>query len=168
MPINALLVRSLTGWSESHRDGGTYRREACLGLGAQQSPEEAGRIAEAQLDIYADPRDEVAADPKPREDSETPFIAYRTGDYLVAPDWYGTSTDQRVMSVGCALDDEGMITFSVELHDRILGESERMEQALKKFSNGTLRGNSKVATPTALVGKRNIVQPAPSGDDGGG
>lgn len=162
MAINALLVRSLTGWSEVFRSTGSFRREACLGLGAQQSPEEAARIANAQLDIYAAPRTEIAADVKPRDATEMPFMAYRPGDYIVAPDWDGTRNDERVLSVGCAMDDNGMITFSVELKDRILGERERTEQALKKMVNGTLRGNSKVATPTALIGRRNIVQPPPS------
>lgn len=162
MPINALLVRSLTGWSETVRSTSTYRREACLGLGAQQNPEEAARIANAQLDIYADVRTEIATDPKPRGPGEAPFIDYHTGDYLVAPDWDGSHNDQRVMSIGCAMDDNGMITYSVELHDRILGERERTEQALKKMVNGTLRGASKVATPTGMIGKRNLVLPPPS------
>jgi hypothetical protein len=164
MPANVFLVRWVGGWTQVDRGGFEIRREACLGLGAQQSLEEARRVAGAQLDAFADVRDEIATEPAPMGPDDTPWLAYRTGDYVVVPTWSGSHSDQRVISMGGALDDNGRITFSVELHDRILGERERTEQALKKMVNGTLRGASKVATPTGMVGKRNI--PPPPGSTG--
>jgi hypothetical protein len=161
MPVNALLVRWVGGWTEVARGG--RRREACLGLGAEQTYDEARRIANVQLDNLADPRTEVAVDPKPRDETELPFLAFRPGDFISAADWDGAMAEQRVLSLGCAVDDNWMITYSIELHDRILGERERTEQAMKKMTNGTLRGSSKVATPTGMVGKRNLMLPRPSG-----
>lgn len=162
MAANTMLVRWIGGWTEASAPTGTIRREATLGLGAQQSEAEALRLAQSQLDIFANPRTEVAIDPRPMGPDDTPWLAYRVGDYVSAPDWAGTPTDQRVLSLGASVDDNGQLTFSAELHDRILGDRERTEQALKKMSNGTLRGASKVATPTGMIGKRNI-PPVPGG-----
>lgn len=163
MAVTAMLVRWIGGWTEATRageGGGSRRREATLGLGAQQSEGEAIRIAQEQLANLADPRTEVAVDPRPMGPADCPWLAYRVGDHVTAPDWSGADTSQRVLSLGAAVDDNGILTLSAELHDRILGERERTEQALKKMANGTLRGASKVATPTGLIGKRNLT-PAP-------
>jgi hypothetical protein len=166
MPIGVLLVRWVGGWTEAVAASITNRREACLGLGAQQSEAEAIRIAHTQLDTFGEPRTQAAIDPRPMSPADTPWLAYRVGDYVIAPQWDGTDTDQRVLALGASVDDNGQLTFTADLHDRILGDRERAEQALKKMSNGTLRGNSKVATPAGMVGKRNI-PPPPSGGGGG-
>jgi hypothetical protein len=164
--ITVLLVRWIGGWTEaSDFNASGRRREAALGLGAQQSEAEALRVAREQLVTFRDARDEIGADPRPMDDDDMPWWAYRVGDYVVAADWHGNPTDQRVISLGAALDDNGALTFSAGLKDRILGDRERAEQALKKFSNGTLRGSSKVATPVGAVGKRNT-PPPPSGGGG--
>jgi hypothetical protein len=154
MPVTAMLVRWVGGWTETSIGG--RRREATLGLGAQQSEAEAIRVANAQLAVFGDARTEVAVDLKPMTADDTPWLAFRVGDYIAAPEWDGTNQDQRVMSLTAAVDDNGMITYSTELKDRILGERERTEQTMKKMTNGTLRGASKVATPTGMIGKRNI------------
>jgi hypothetical protein len=164
MAINAMLVRWVGGWTEATDTslGGT-RREATLGLGAQQTEAEAVRIAREQLVIFRDHRTEVAVDPRPMGMADMPWWSYRVGDYVTAADWDGNGTDQRVLSLGASMDDNGLITFSTELNDRILGERERAEQSMKKMTNGTLRGASKVATPAGMVGKRNMPPPPKGG-----
>lgn len=165
MPVTAMLTRWIGGWDEVTDDGDARflygRREACLGLGAQQSLAEARRVTRAQLAVMADTRTEMAAAVVPIDAADTPWLAYRTGDHLTVPDWNRTPTEERVISLGGAVDANGLVTFSIEVHDRILGDRERAEQAAKKMTNGTLRGASKVATPTGLVGKRNIPAPPP-------
>jgi hypothetical protein len=163
MPVNTLLVRWIGGWTEVSEPSGGARREAVLGLGAQQSAAEAQRVAYAQLLTILDPRTEVAADIRPMAADDFPWIAYRVGDSVTVGDWNMAPADQRVISLGASVDDNGMVTYSAELHDRILGERERAEQSMKKMINGTLRGASKVATPTGLVGKRNTPPPPKGG-----
>lgn len=155
MPVTLLLVRWIGGWEQIGWGG----REACLGLGAEQSLAEVNRVAQAQLDTLRSPRTEVAAAPIPVGPDDTPWLGYRIGDYVTAPDWGETPAAQRVLSMSGALDDNGQLSFSVELQDRILGERERTEQTLKKMTNGTLRGASKVATPVGAIGKRNVPPP---------
>lgn len=165
MGVNVLLVRWVGGWDVVEGPGGALRREATLGLGAQQSLDEARRIASAQLDAMANTRDEIAAQAHPMGLADTPWLGYRTGDYIVVDGFTGDRTDERVISMGGAVDDNGQVTYSVELKDRILGERERTEQALKKMVNGTLRGASKVATPVGMVGRRNFPPPPKGGGE---
>lgn len=169
MPVNALLVRWVGGWDEVY-DGPSEtthgRREALLGLGAQQSLGEAQRLARAQLETFAQVRTEVAVDVAPVGAGDAPFVGYRVGDHVTAIDWEGTAEPTRVVALGGAVDDDGLVTYSVDLADQILTGPERHEQALKKLSNGTLRGTAKIATPWAALGKRQV--PQTGGGDGGG
>jgi hypothetical protein len=157
MRVNTLLVRWVGGWAQIGSGG----REATLGLGAEQSMAEVVRVAQAQLDAINHPRTAVAVEPIPVDTADMPWLGYRIGDYVSALDWNGTPTAQRVLAMTGALDDNGRLTYSVELQDRVLGERERVEQSMKKMTNGTLRGASKVATPVGAVGKRNIPPPPP-------
>jgi len=164
VPVNALLVRWTGGWDEVADEtsiGRWGRREATLGLGAEQDLAEVQRVARAQLTTLANPRTEIATEPLPVDEADTPWLAYRVGDYIGAPDWNAGPAAQRVLSMGGSLDADGRLTYSVELKDRIVGDRERIEQTQKKMTNGTLRGASKVATPVAAIGKRNIPPPAP-------
>lgn len=150
-----LLVRWAGGWDNvpSFPSGGG--REATLGLGATQSRDEMLRVGQAQLGQIADVRTEIAAELQPTSLDDTPVVSFQPGDFVYVPDWDGPDW-VRVISIGGSLDDDGRLSWAIELRDRILDARERSEQALKKMDNGTLRGSSKVASPVGEVGKRSI------------
>lgn len=159
-PHNVLLCRWAGGWHEvvDAASVATYgRRVALLGLGAVHSIAEVERIAGEQLGIYADPRTAISADHVPvewsAEDGSTdmPYWDFGVGDSIHVPDIDGVSSVERVVAITVAMDEDGVVTYSPELKDVILGQQERWEQATKKMSDGTMRGDSKVATPTGLV-----------------
>lgn len=149
---NALLVRWSGGWIE--RTDATSiaahtRREALLSLGAQQSRDEAARVADRQLDVFKDPRSQVTAGIEPADDTETPYIGFGPGDTVAVPGIDGTPTVERVRGINMVEDENGLITFVPELADKIAALEERHEEALKKMEDGTLRGQSVVATPVS-------------------
>lgn len=121
MPANALLVRWVGGWLEVTDPPAitTYgRREAFLDLSAQQSEHEAQRLAQAQLAAVVGVRTETSVDVAPVGPADQPFIAYGTGDYVNVPNWAGVGLATRVVSLGGAVDDDGQISFSVDLSDQ--------------------------------------------------
>lgn len=147
--INALLVRWVGGWHEV-TDAASItahgRREALLGLGAAQSVREVERIAARQLDIYADVRTSVTV--SPTDVVTVPGL----GDRVTVPDSDGTPVLERVMARTFTEDENGTVTFAAEVHDVLLTAQQRWEQAIKSMSDGTIRGDSKVATPVAQIG----------------
>lgn len=154
-PVNALLVKWHGGWAEAV-DGGSVaahgRHEAQLALGAAQSGDEALRVAVAQLDFYAHPREQYSADIEPAADEEVmPFLAFRPGDTVAVPARDGSLSNQRCMRLSAAMDENGQMTFAGDFGDELLSPAERWELALKKMSDGTLRGTSVVATPASAV-----------------
>lgn len=152
MPVNVLLCRWIGGWREVRHEASiaTYgRREALLGLGAIQSPQEVDRMAGEQLAIFADQRTAIAADVEPMSTADRPYRAWNVGDTITVPDYGGGTIAQRVRSLTGSEDDNGEITYSPELGDLILEAQERHEQAIKKMADGTLDGESPVATPVA-------------------
>lgn len=164
MPINALLVRWDGGWREVRNEASiaTFgRREALLGLGALQSPQEVDRVAGQQLAIFANPRMAIAADHAPIGDVDRPFFDYNVADTITVPDYGGGTITQRVRALSGAEDDNGEITYSPELGDLILEAQERELQAIKKMADGTLDGESPVATPATLFVNENEFGTAP-------
>jgi len=122
VPANALLVRWVGGWLEVTHPPAitTYgRREAFLDLSAQQSEYEARRLAEAQLVAVAGVRTATAVDVAPVGPADLPFVAYGTGDYVGVPNWAGTAQATRVVALAGAVDDNGQVTFSVDLSDQV-------------------------------------------------
>ena len=168
MLANALLVRWYGGWAErvDASSVGTYgRREALLGLGAVQSVEECYRIADQQLAIYQDIRTQITADLVPVDDDDTPYLSFLVGDTITVPDIAGTGTAERVMALTVTEDEDGNVTYAPELKDVILGAQERFAENLKKMADGTIRGDSKVATPVASIDTAGATccPPAPPG-----
>lgn len=153
--INAFLVRWFGGWAEVRDDAAiaaSGRTEALLGLGAVQSVAEVDRVARKQLAVYADVRTQIRAGLAPRDEADTPYLSFLVGDTVLVPDETGTATRERVIALTVAQDDAtGDITFAPELKDVLLSQAERAEQTLKKMADGTVRGDSKVATPASQV-----------------
>lgn len=160
---NTLLVRWSGGWREvlnqaSIDDKG--RREARLDLGALQSAAEVDRVGHKQLEIYADRREAITAEIVPVDETQIPPIAFDVGDTVTVPDSDGNPVQERVMSITYAMDGD-RLTFAPELKDIRLQSAERWEQALKKKSDGTFRGDSKVATPSSPLPPHTQPIPAP-------
>jgi hypothetical protein len=156
-----VLVRWSGGWDSVGPNG----REATLGLGALQSREEMQRVATAQLADINDVRTQITAQAAPTGAADTPVSAFGVGDLVAVPDWNGAPVSVRVLSITGALDDDGYLTWSLDLKDRILDARERAEQSDKKMANGTLRGASKVAQPVGNIARRQL--PHVDGGDGG-
>lgn len=149
--INSLLVRWGGGWAEVRDDAAIAalgrRSEALLGLGAAQSIAEVNRIATRQLEIYRDPRTAIKVSPIIAGPETVP----RLGDRVTVPDMDGTPVLERVMARTFSEDEDGVITMAADVRDVLLSRAERWEQAIKKMSDGTIRGDSKVATPASQV-----------------
>lgn len=152
--INALLVRWSKGWHEV-TDAASIaahgRHEALLGLGAVESVEELERIAGRQLDAYGTVREEIAGNLAPVGAADTPYIAFEVGDTIGVPASDGSPSQERVTALTVAEDENGQLTWVPELRDVLLTQAERLEQGLKKMADGTLGGESRVATPTGQI-----------------
>lgn len=152
-PTNALLVRWAGGWTEVTDTASIAahgRQGGLLGLGAAQTVEEAQRIATEQFATFADPREALTVDLVPVDDTDRPYPGFLIGDTVTAP-LRDTPTSERVIALTVAQDDDGQVSYVPELHDVILAAQERHEQALKKMADGTMRGDSVVATPVSAI-----------------
>lgn len=147
MTATVLLVRSYAGWHEVDA-GGPIRREALLGLGALASKGEAVRVATRQLGVYANPREEITVDfAPPADDPLIAFVTMKAGDVVSTPSRTGPASFERILQITCAEDDNGRLTDAVVLKDLVRLMEERHEEALKKMTDGTMAGDSKVAQP---------------------
>jgi len=164
VPINVVLVRYSGGWREVRNQPSIDvfgRREALLGLGAIDSREEIDRVAGMQLAVFGDHRTAIAADHLPIGPADMPYRTYNVGDTIIVPDYGGGTIAQRVRSLSGSEDDNGEITYSPELGDLILEEQERTLLAIKKMADGTLEGESPVATPVSYIGNVKVYGSAP-------
>jgi hypothetical protein len=149
---NRLLVLWNGGWREVSRTAAAgARREALLGLGAATSEAQVDTIGASQLDRYADVRTAISIDVVPTGDSDRPYVACGVGDTVTVPGWDGDPVIERVLSITASEDELGVLTFALDCKDLLLQQQERFEEWLKKMANGTMRGDSKVATPVASV-----------------
>lgn len=151
---NALLVRWHSGWHEVTDPvsiAAHGRHGGLLGLGSAQSIAEVERIATEQLGIYANPRTAILCELEPVDETDRPYPGFLVGDTVTVPDEAGEPTLERVLALTVAQDDDGQLSYAPELKDLLLEEQERHEQALKKMSEGTMRGDSKVASPVSQL-----------------
>jgi hypothetical protein len=153
--VTSLLVRWNNGWSEVTRPDAIAahgRKEAFLALGAVQARDEMTTVSTRQLAIFGDPRTEIAADLEHVDESDTPYVAFGVGDRVTVPDIPGHSPSlERVTSITVAVDENGHVTYAPELRDNLLTERERFAETVTKMANGSLGGDSRVATPAAFV-----------------
>jgi hypothetical protein len=153
--VTSLLVRWNGGWSEVTRPDAITaygRKEAYLALGAVQARDEMTTVSTQQLAIFGDPRTEIAADLEHVDDTDTPYVAFGVGDRVTVPDIPGRGPSlERVTSITVAVDENGHVTYAPELRDPLLDERERFVETVTKMANGSLGGDSRVATPAAFV-----------------
>lgn len=169
MIANALLVLWHGGWRERlNYDviSGSVRVEGLLGLGSIQSPQEADRIADAQLDLFSTPQVEITIGMDPLSEEDTPYLGYNLGDTMTIAE-----SVERVISISITEDDDGILTFVPQFRDSLPTEQDRLNLAIKKMSNGTLGGSSKPATPASLINiatnAPNCCPPTPAAGGGG-
>ena len=137
------------------------RHEAFLALGSLQSIAEVNRVAGMQLSVVAYPRTAVAADHDPLSVADRPYRSYNVGDIITVPAYGSGTSGQRVRAITGSEDDNGEVTYSPELGDLVLEEQERVMQAVKKMSDGTLEGDSPVAQPTRVYVSPISARPIP-------
>lgn len=168
--INALLVRWDGGWSEVTRGDSIAsfgRTEAVLGLGVITSYTEMTRVAAGQLDVYANPREQITTAVLPVAAGDDAYSSFAVGDTVTVPARLGGTTVERCMEISVSEDNAtGRAQLSPTFADVILATEEAFGQALKKMTNGTIAGTSKVATPISqtpsAVGTNS---PAPQSSD---
>jgi hypothetical protein len=140
MLANVLLIRWVGGWAERFNTASIVangRREAVISLGAVQSAEEAYRISDEQLRIYANTRSQITADIEPVGNADTPYLSFAVGDRVTVPNEAGTPSSQRVVAITVSEDDDGRITYAPELNDLIIEAQERLADRIRKLSTGT-------------------------------
>jgi hypothetical protein len=148
---NTLLVRWRGGWLDRpHRPSVTeqgWRTEALLGLGQQQSVKEIDRVVTSELNRLARPQLTFDCELAPRDESEVPGIGWHVGDWFDVDDEHGVAHEVQVVSVTVSVDDNGYVAFAPELGDVRADPATALLRSVKKMANGTLAGQSKVATP---------------------
>lgn len=153
MPTNAILSRWAGGWGET-LDATSItaygRQEALLTIGAVQSIAEVERIALEQLSSFANPRDEIRAEIEPIDDTDRPYLAFGVADTVNVPAADLSPVAQRVTTISGEVDNaSGKVRFVPEFKDVLLAPEERNAQTSKKMSDGTMRGETRVAQPVA-------------------
>lgn len=155
MAANAFLIRCQVGWRRRESAASITalgRREALLGLGSAATEEEAYRVADGQLAEFARKREEINAGHEPIDDTEAPYLAYRPGDTITAPDSSLVQTATRVVALSVSSDDvNGQALIVPTLGDMLLGTESALSQVTRKMAPGSLGGQAKVSqanTPT--------------------
>lgn len=156
MPTNVFIARWNGGWHEvvdAASIAAFGRYEAMLSLGAQQSVEETTRVAEHELETFAQLREQSTLEHAPISISEAPYVAYGPADRLTAPDFYGTPTLFRVAAMTVAEDDDGVLAFVPIIGDSTveLEFEDHLALDIVKMTPGTLGGRSRSASPFAAA-----------------
>lgn len=140
-----LLLRWQGGWNPI----GTGPTEAMLTLGALLDLAQVYAVGQQQLDIFSVTAEQIELAFDPRNSGETPYFAFLVGDRTQVVTADGLSTaEQRVFQIGVVEDDEtGEVTYTVKLRDRVLEFQDRIQQWIKKLSNGALGGRSQPTQP---------------------
>lgn len=124
---------------ERYKDGWTFdttgtTRAAFLELGPQPI-DEVHRLGAGQLGIFANPREEIAGQYEPRDDSEKPWVNTNLvlGSTVSVPDSSEVSSAQRVVELGVSqTQQEERLLVTITLKDPILDEQERFVQEMKR------------------------------------
>lgn len=147
MPTNSLLIKFGGGWAERSGAATPERIEAMLAIGAITSVPEAYRIADSQIAIFADMREQTTVGLSPADDTVVPYENYTPGDTVTSPTFGGASTE-RIQAVTVVEDDAtGEASFTVDIKDVVLDAQEAFDNALKKMAPGALAGKTTVPQP---------------------
>lgn len=144
----SMLTRWNGGWHDQTTKG-VVRREAMLSLGAAQAVDMVTTVALGQLEQADEKLRTVSATitPHPGDD---PFVDFLAGDRLIVPDRHDSTTRELVREIVVTEDDDGNLEHQLTLGAIVLEPDEALAQAIKKMTPGTMRGQSKVATPVSV------------------
>jgi hypothetical protein len=151
----AMLVRYGPTWLHREKNSAITaygRKEAMLSYGAAQSPGEAARLADADLDRFGAPRVETNITIDPQDDDHTPYVGYTPVGATITLEGVGHRI--LAMTVADADDDDsvGEAVFTPTLNDDIvLSAPERLALWEQQMMTGTLGGRSDTATPATPV-----------------
>lgn len=147
---SVLLVRWSLGWVDVNPTTpiSGRRREATLSLGNVTAINEVINAGQRLLEAVGGVRESIAIGVLPRSDSTTPYQGWRPlpNTFITAPGWSGSSL-QKVASVTTSQDDEGELSYELDLIDRVANNEARIQRWLKRMSNGTVGGQSAQASP---------------------
>jgi hypothetical protein len=147
MPTNALLIKHENGWAERTASASPERIEGLLAIGAITSLPEVYRVADGQLAVFANPREQITLGLSPIA-AKVPYSGLTPGDTITVPLAAGGTGTERVQSVSVTEQDGGdEPSFTLLVKDTVLEAEEAFDQAVKKMSNGTLGGGAVTAQP---------------------
>ena len=113
-------------------------------LGDVETEDAATRIGESLLDLRKD--ESVASTLTLAPVSSTPYLTFDVGDYVEHPDETGSTKSSRVRSITWTEDDNGMVTWGLELQEVRMALEERHDNWLKRFNMGALAGGARVTS----------------------
>lgn len=147
---STLLIRWSDGWIDVNPSApiSGRRREATLALGNVESITEAMNAGRRLLDVIGGVRETISVGIIPREEETTPYQGWtpRPNTFVSVPGWSDTSA-QKVSAVTVTQDDDGEVTYELELVDRMADNEARIQRWLKRMSNGAIGGQSAQASP---------------------
>lgn len=162
---NQLLVQYQGGWRLVDEAGADdVRRCEPLGLGSYRNPVMVDTIGVQELSRYKREREQIVAGVYPH----TLIHEADIGDRVTVPRFDGSTASERIVGWSIDEDRDGVVTVAPELKDVLLGIEERFDETLKKMSNGTLGGTSRVAQPINTTPSTVTCCAPPVPPEGGG
>lgn len=130
VPVTALLLDTTDYWLGRDDAGGVVAygvSEALFSLGDPASDAEIYRVADAQLGVYATPREQIDVAVQPAADgSDSPYPAITVGDRATVPDSTGTPSVERLVAVTVTQDAVGEAMFDLTFRTLVLTPEERL------------------------------------------
>ena len=120
---------------------------AKLTLGTAQSISEVETIALKQLQDFRQVRPAITVGWEPIDETDAPYSPVLVGDIVTVPDRDLAGNPEQVLSITYSEDTQGVISWAAELAFVIPTQEQRWDTTQKKLSDGSLQGNSRVATP---------------------
>jgi hypothetical protein len=148
--LNRALVRYTRGHLEE-TDSTSITAEGSKGgyleLGSVKGEAEARQIAANLIDTRAAESWSTSAVLVPSSSATTPFTSFLVGDTITCPDETDSNASMRVWSISMVEDEQGVITWPIELQDQAYVFEERLTAWLTRMSSGALMGGAKVSSP---------------------
>lgn len=158
MPSSVMLVRWNGGWEEVVQQSAVTsfgRAELFLSVGAAQSPQEARRLAAAELkNQFAKVREQITGEHRPESRAKTPYVGYKPSDRITAPNFLGVPTVYQVQAMAVTETDEGELNFVPTLGDNVLGFDDLQNEIRTVYGWNPSRGR----TAQPATGRGHLVE----------
>lgn len=151
--LNDVLIRYAGGHLEEQditailAEGG---KGGFLQLGAIKGEAEARRIARSIMETRKSQSWSTSATLLPRSDVTTPYKGFGLGDLILGPDQDDNAgVEMRVYAIEMREDNDGIITWPVELRDRWYVAEEMTANQLERMDFGAVMGGARVSSPAS-------------------